>query len=163
MQKYLSEREYVSHYGTPENCELLQFDSIEEIDQLISAERIGSKKDILQLRRNAYQRFQCKVEECLNQLRNKKAYVRNLNEIWDDPDRVCEFFGVEKEYQCETVGEYRDIMIAGKKESVFTLTDGTTMTLSLEELHRAFELGFITIEEICQAKKQNGSLEAVLN
>ena len=162
MQRYLLPEIYEAHYGCPIDDELRHYDSLEEIESLLSTAKLSSDQDILTLRRNAYKKLKPKVDECLCQLRNRERFVFNLDEIWDDADRVCEYYHVEAEYQCEIVGEYHDTMIARKKEASFTLSDNTTVLLSLEDLYRAYELGFMSIEEICWVKANNGSIEAVL-
>lgn len=162
MQKYLSPEIYKAHYGCPKDNKLQHYDSLEEIESLLSAEKLRANIDVLTLRKNAYRKLKQKVDECLRQLRNKERFVLRLDAIWDDADRVCEYYHVETEYQCEIVGEYHDTMIAGKKEASFTAPDGTIISLSLEDLYRAFELGFASIEEICRAKIENGSIEAAL-
>lgn len=162
MQKYLSEDDYTMHYGSLESEGYIYYDSVEEIDRLQSESNSSQEADILRLRENAYRQFQRKVDICLRQLRSREIFVRNLEFIWEDRDRVCAFFGVENEFQCRIDGEENDFMIAEKKEASFTLSNGTSISLSLEELYRAFELGFSTIEEVCLAKIRNGSVEATL-
>ena len=159
MQRYLTEEEFTQHYGRLDNKQHVHYDSLDEIEKLLSTAKFRSDYDTLRLRRNAYIKLKDKVDECLSRLRGREIFVRNLNSIWDDTDRVCQFFEVETEFQCETVGEYKDVMIAGKKEVSFNLPDGMAVLISLEDLYRAFELGFNSIEEICLAKAENGSIE----
>ena len=159
MQRYLTEEEFTQHYGRLDNKQHVHYDSLDEIEKLLSTAKFRSDYDTLRLRRNAYIKLKDKVDECLSRLRGREIFVRNLNSIWDDTDRVCQFFEVETEFQCETVGEYKDVMIAGKKEVSLNLPDGMAVLISLEDLYRAFELGFNSIEEICLAKAENGSIE----
>lgn len=162
MQRYLTPEEYTLHYGRPDSERHVYYDSLDEIEKLLSEAKLRSDYDTLSLRRKAYIQLKDKVDKCLTRLRSREIFVRNLNNIWEDPDRVCQFYEVETEYQCEIVGEYHDIMIAGKKEATFNLPDGSAVSLSLEDLYRAFELGFNSTLEICQSKVENGSIEASL-
>lgn len=158
MKNYLSREEYEIHFGRSNNGQLCHYDSAEEIEKLI-ASRNNAESEIYRLRKAAYNELKSRVEECLTKIRNREVFVRNLSEIWDDQDRVCKFYGVEEKYQCELIGDY---MIARKTEAVFSLDEKTTETITLEDLYRAFELGFNSIQEICSAKNQNGSIEASL-
>jgi hypothetical protein len=47
----------------------------------------------------------------------------------------------------------------GKEVSSFQLKDGTTVEISINDLLKAFELGFNDIEEICQVKRDRGKIE----
>ena len=118
--------------------------------------------DILKLRKFAYKALKPKVEECLEKLRQKKAYVRHLDYIWDDQDRVCEFFGVAEEFRCTLDDEYGDMMTAGIESALFQMKDGSNVEITLQDLYTAFELGFQSFTEICQVKHETGSIESVL-
>ena len=162
MRNYLSPEEYANHYGKVEDLTSIPYDSLEEIEKHLASEKHSQAYDKLLLRRNAYRRIKPKIENYLSQLRNHEIFVRNLKDIWDDVDRVCKFFDVEKDYDCYCEGEYQDFMVAGKKESTFTLADHSLVTISLEDLYRAFELGFSNIDEICKVKAEYGSIDSCL-
>lgn len=161
MQKYLTEIEYVKHYGTPGQIKSWHYDSLEEIESLLNNPENRKHADILSLRKIAYKTLKPKVEECLEKLRQKKAYVRHLDYIWDDRDRVCKFFGVAEEFQC-TIDEYGDMMTAGVEYALFQMKDGSSVEITLQDLYTAFELGFQSFTEICQVKHEAGSIDSVL-
>lgn len=162
MQKYLSESKYAEHYGIQAQEKIQQYDSIEEIESILNDPENQHQSGILNLRKFAYKTLKPKVEECLEKIRQKKAYVRRLDYIWDDRDRVCEFFGVTEEFKCTLDDEYGDIMSAGVKFALFQTKDGSNVEITLQDLYTAFELGFQSIVEICQVKQEAGSIESVL-
>ena len=162
MQKYLTESEYEEHYGIPGQKKSRHYDSIEEIESLLNNPENRRHSDILKLRKFAYKALKPKVEECLEKLRQKKAYVRHLDYIWDDQDRVCEFFGVAEEFRCTLDDEYGDMMTAGIESALFQMKDGSNVEITLQDLYTAFELGFQSFTEICQVKHETGSIESVL-
>lgn len=162
MQKYLAESEYEKHYGIPELKKCRHYDSIEEIEALLNDPENRRYSDILNLRKFAYKTLKPKVEECLEKLRQKKAYIRHLDYIWDDSDRVCEFFGVTKEFQCTTDDEYGDMMFAGVESALVQTGEGNSVGITMQDLYTAFELGFQSVAEICQVKHELGSIESVL-
>ena len=125
-----------------------------------------------------YEEMKKKVGQILERLRDKRAYVRDFDEIWDiDTNRVCRWYGVEEQFKChektymipdpddpEGPGYPGEILIvADAEQSDFTMEDGTTVTITLDDLKRAFELGCDDIGQICRIKKNKGSIEAVLD
>lgn len=162
MQKYLSESVYKEHYGLPNQEIHRHYDSLEEIEQLLNNQQNRRHSDILHLRKRAYKALRQKVEECLKQLQQKKAYIRHLDNIWDDRDRVCEFYGVSKEFQCTLDDENGNMMFAGVESVLFQTEGGESIDITLQDLYTAFELGFQSITEICRVKHTLGSIESVL-
>ena len=102
------------------------------------------------------------IDKCLEQLRNREVFVRNLEYIYDDRDRVCAYYGVADEFKCELDHEQGDVMTAGVDSANIITEDGQTITLEISDLYRAFELGFNSADEMCRVKKTKGSIEAVL-
>lgn len=162
MQKYLSQEEYAEHYGEAKESKKESYDSLEEIELGLKEAQSYEQKDILNLRKKAYKHGKKKVMELLEKFRTRQVFVCNLKHIWEDIDRVCEFFGVTKEFDCKFGGEYEDMMFADKREAKFTLDDGESVLITLDDLYRAFELGFKDFKDVCEVKKQIGSIESIL-
>lgn len=163
MQRYLSEAEYREHYSKPGDEKKRSYDSIEEIDGYINnGKRSQQETEILKLRKRAYQRYKEKVIDLLEKIKSRQIFVRNLEYIWEDADRVCDFFGVMKEFDCKLDDEYGDMMFAGNKEAEFALDGGESVLITIDDLYRAFELGFTEIADVCEVKKKYGTLEAIL-
>lgn len=117
---------------------------------------------ILKSRIATFKRLQSKVSEALEQIRDRKIFIRHLDEIWSsNSDEVCRYFHVEKEYEC-IFDERSDEILAGKSQAELTDGKGNMVNVSLEELKRAFELGFKDASQICRVKLNTGSIEAVL-
>lgn len=58
--------------------------------------------------------------------------------------------------------EEADWVKPGLSEVVFPAEGGKTVTITLTDLYRAFELGFHDIKDICRVKARLGSIEAVI-
>lgn len=163
MQKYLTAEVYREHYGKALPSAFRSYDSLKEIEDMLSNPKFSSEdKGILKLRAIAYKEMKQDTDKCLEQLRNRQLFVRNLEYIYEDRDRVCDYYGLAEEFGCRLVGEYADIMAAGSEFADIVTENGQTVQLDISDLHRAFELGFKTVEEICHVKKATGSIEAVL-
>ena len=164
MRKYLTAEEYRKYYENTEPRIISMFDSLEQIETLRNDPKLPhEEKTILGLRTRAYKQMKHEVDNCLTQLRKRKIFVRNLSAIYEENDRVCAYYGLEKEFQCTFTDEYEDIMIAGADAVDILSDDGKTVSITLSDLYRAFELGFDSVDAICRVKLTKGSIEAVLN
>lgn len=68
---------------------------------------------------------------------------------------------MEEDFECvydEEYGEIYDFL----KSKDYILSDESTITITLDDIFRAFELGFKGIEEIRRIKAKFGSIDAVL-
>lgn len=162
MKKYLSEKEYEQHYGKKASKQFEIYNSLDEIEKLYSTKRVSDdNRYILKSRIDAYKKMKYDIDKCLEQLRNRQLYIRDLEHIYEDKDRVCEFYDLTKEFKC-TTDESGDVMIAGVNSVMITTRDNQTVSLSIFDLYRAFELGFNDVDEICLVKKSQDSVEAIL-
>lgn len=163
MRKYLNSEEYREHYGKAELMLVKTYASIEEIEALYDSQHLTQEsKEVLMLRKNAYKKMQRVIDKYLEQLRARIVFVRNLNYIWDDQDRVCAYYGLEKEFQCRLDDEYGDCMTAELGSADIIDSNGQKVTINLSDLKRAFELGFKDTAEICRVIRKKGSIESVL-
>ncbi len=161
MNRYLSLEKYSELYGSNAITPLVVYSSLGEIEKL---EANSNHNDIylFRYRNRMFNRLQNQVDTLLSDLRERKVFVRNLDYIYDDRDRVCSYFGVEYEFQCTLDSEYEDMMSAGVDQFDFSLPDQSLVTITLEDLYHAFELGFNNINEICRVKKRLGSIESII-
>ena len=122
------------------------------------ADMVKMENELKQKRRlKNYKRLKTKMFDFLNQLCTGTVYVRNLSDIYyDEDDRVCSFFDVNKEFEC--FEDDFNMIHANKKQIEFTGEYGT-INITLEDLCRAFELGFNTIDEIYLMKSEFGSID----
>lgn len=161
MSHYLSEVRYKELYKKTKKAKLVaEYYSVDEIES--SEKDKYSSERLLSYRKRVFSILQHKIETLLDDIRCKKTYVRNLDFIYDDRDRVCSFFNVEEEYQCSMNGEFGDFMVAGNDRHDFVINDGELVTITLNDLYIAFELGFNNITEICRVKRKLGSIEAII-
>lgn len=161
MQCYLPKQEYEANYKKPFTTSFEHYDSVEEIEQhLLDKNCSVEDRCIHSSQRKAYGFMKEKIQNCLQRLRERKIFVRNLTEIWGDErdgleGRVCRYYGVEKQFECTETKE--GFVFAGTKHA---RVKGVELTL--DELNRAFELGFDQIDEICCVKVKYGNIESVL-
>ena len=101
------------------------------------------------------------AEYALEKIKNRTLFIRNFEMIWEIPWDVCKYYGLEKEFDCICDNEYGDIIL-GKEEANLTDENGRSVTISFQELKRAFELGFTNSDQICRVKSSKGSIEEVL-
>ena len=161
MKCYLGTEEYALIYGNRRNVPVAQYRSIEEILSNDDAD-VHISRYLLKSRSRFFEDLKKQADSLISDIKTHKRHIRNLDLIYDDKDRVCEFFGVEKEFKCTIDGECGDIMSAGEKSAEFRFADCGTVQISLEDLYKAFELGCSNINEICRIKKKLGSIEKIL-
>ena len=167
MQLYLDPDEYRTYYKEDNPQPFARYGSIAEIETRINnCGNDADRKGVLWLRKRAYKKLEAVVLEHLEKLRNapeKPAteFVRNIDAIWDCRDKVCWYYKVMPDFRCME-DEEADWVKPGLSEVDFPAESGKTVTITLTDLYRAFELGFHDIQEICRVKAQLGSIEAVI-
>ncbi len=162
MQEYMSEKDYYAHYHTNERIHRKTYYSIEEIEKHFKDSKSYFYPNLVNVRKNAFKRLKKKVTEELDNIRNKKIYIRDSSSIWDNHYNVLQYYMLEKEFECTYDPEYGDIKSA--KDSVdFTVGSGDVVTITLSDLTSAFEFGLDSISDICRIKLLTGSIESVLS
>lgn len=161
MQRYLSDDDYRKHYGAPDDNIVCCYSSEEEIVARMDKASNYHQKDLLRRRLSVYKRLQKKASECLEQLRNKEKFIQNSDAIWDNPADVLSYYKVEAAYGVVRDPEYNEIIHANSTAEL-TGEDGLPVTVSFEDITRAFELGFEDISQICRVITMKGSIESVL-
>jgi len=161
MQRYLSDAEYRKHYGTPDERIICQYSSEEELTTQIDKAMEYYRKDALRRRLSVYKRLQAKVSECLLQLRNKEKFVHNLDAIWDNPADVLGYYDLEDAFDVIRDQEFGEIIHA-KETAKLSVDGGSSVTVSFDDICRAFQLGFENIAQICRVIRTQGSIESVL-
>lgn len=157
MRCYLTTERYLEVFGKNPKEQVTCYNSLDELDS--SNENLNllkyRKRIFIDLREKAY-------TLCLG-LKERTIFVQNLDWIFDDRDRVCSYYGVEREFECSCDDEYGSFMTAKIKSADIKMSDGSHIALELDDLYRAFELGFSDIEEICRVKKRIGSINNIID
>lgn len=161
MRHYLSHDEFVSVYGDAQSTPIAVYNSIDEIDLSDSAGNYTDKA-LLSCRKRYFNKLKEQADRLIDDIKNQRRYIRHLRYIYDDEDRVCAFFGVDKEFGCKLVDEYGDIMVAEKDSVEFCFKDCGTVTITLADLYDAFTYGFNNINEICRVKKKLGRIVDII-
>lgn len=162
MNYYLVSEEYNKYYGDcqPEPTET--YESLEQIEQLLSSAEKNSPDNVrYRMRKKAYERIKPSIEELLSDIKTGRKYIQNLNAIYDYPEDALRYYDVEVAFQCTYDEEYGEIN--GCSDSAdFSTETGTTISITTQDIYKAFEYGFPSITEICRIKELYGSIEAVL-
>lgn len=162
MQAYLPYEEYCHHYSSRLKAPFKTYNSIVEIEEAIhSGMQSYFYPDLLKQRKQTFLRLQKTVENKLEQIRNKKVYIRNLQYIWDNPAEVLRYYGIEKEYSCSYDEESGELVV-GRLSANILDENGTYITVTFEDVCEAFELGYKDIQQICRVKRNTGSISSVL-
>jgi len=161
MRCYLSDEEYYLAYGHRQQELIVQYKSLDELT--CNDTRDINTSFLLQSRKGYFNRLQQEADNLIADLKNKKRYVRCLSSWFDCKEWVCNHFGVEKEFECELVDQYGDILVARKESADFIFEDCGIVNISLPELYEAFEYGFHNINEICRVKKKLGNISNIIS
>lgn len=161
MRCYMSEQVYQHTFGKKDNELIVQYTSIDEIEQAIKTAKYYDVS-LLRCRLKNFKHLSELAAALKKDIVDRRKFVRRLDYIYDDKDRVCQFFGVDKDFQCVLDDEYGDFMAATIDHVDFRLPDDSSITITLQDLYYAFELGFSNINEICRVKKKLGSIEEIV-
>ena len=156
MHKYYAHDTYERIFGKKKSEPIEVYNSIEELET-----QVGRGDYHISSRLRHFKKLKEDADNLLIAIREKKRYVSRLEYIYEDIDRVCKVYEVTEEYGCKFVDEYEDFMCASKKSAFFKV-DNEEIEITLDDLYRAYELGFKDIKEICRVKHRLGSIENIL-
>ena len=151
MKKYLNDKDYSIYY------------SGEEISISFSKEftenYTGDKKDIHSYRIN---KMKTELNLLMEKIRNKDVYIRNINEIYDEyeKDIICKIYDLESEFDLsydDELGSY-----VAKKDTIFADSNFGKITITKNDLFRAYELGIDSKEDIIQILSTNKSIDSII-
>ena len=142
------------------------YKGIDEIEKLKRHyKKASSAWRNLHVQERAFKEMQSKVNQCLERLRNRTAFVNNYianEEEIGGPAGLCRIYGVESPFRCHIADHENGEMALGITETDFVQCNGDTVHISIDDLQRAFELGAHNIDEICHIIKYKGSIESIL-
>lgn len=161
MRCYMSEQIYQNTFGKKDNELIILYTSTDEIEQAIKTAK-HNDVSLLRCRLRNFKHLSELATSLKQNIVDRRKFIRRLDYIYDDRDRVCQFFEVDKEFQCTLDSEYGDMMTAGVDAVDFQFDDCGKVHITLEDLYTAFELGFTNINEICRVKEKLGSIEKIL-
>lgn len=159
MQEYLSPDAYYLHYHTYEKIPRKTYTCIEDIN--------NSKTDtfypfLQQNRISAFIRLQHIVSEKLQEIRDRKVYIQNLDYIWDNPYNVLKYYGIEKLFSCTFDDDYGEITEANGAVQ-FTDETGSSVNITFEDVCFGFKMGLSSFNDICRIKRKYGDLTFILD
>lgn len=176
MSRYLGEEEYRKQYGKEPPVPIMVFESVEE------AEEADKRTSYYSSRKAAFLALMSETDDCFDRIKSGKTHIRDWELVFDViSDDICRYFGVEKEFRCsvkelhpqfceepepgtpEAEEKGVPFLIADADKADFTLENGTVVTVTLDQLRRAFDLGFDDIGQICRVIAKTGTIESVLD
>lgn len=163
MQEYLTADNYYEHYHTRDRIRRKSYSSLEEIEALLKSEKKLSwdDKDLIKSRAYTFKLLKEEVQKRLEQIRNRQIFIRSAKDIWDNPYDVLWYFKLEELFEAKREDEYNEICEAKESVVVDAGTDHA-VEITFDDLIAAFEFGFHDFEQICQVKREHGTVEAVL-
>ena len=163
MAWYLPEEKYKNHFGItpPEPIEI--YHSLEELEIFIKESK--KKPDIhihYQMRKNIFKQLMPIVDNLYQRIKRRDVFIQNLQWIYENPADVLRHYKLESDFKCKYDEEYGEICYFTDSKN-YTLSDGTSITVTYNDICKAFEFGFPNIQEICRIKKKLGSIESVID
>lgn len=159
MSWYLSEKTFKDCYGGSVPKAIETYESVQQL--LEDKDRYSDDAIKFRMRKRAFESLQKDVDEMYEGLKSRRVFIQNLDYIYDNPYDVLSYYKLEKDYECKYDEEYPEI-IGCLPSKEYDLPDGGQVVVTLEDIQHAFELGYESIEQICELKAKLGSVEAVL-
>lgn len=162
MSYYLISEEYKRYYGDSQPEPIETYESLEQIEHLFSSVEKNSQDNArYHMRKKAFKRIKPSIDALVSDIKTGHKYIQNLNAIYDYPEEALKYYKVEAAFQCIYDEEYGEI-IGCSDSAEFTTESGTTISITTQDVFKAFEYGFPNINEICRIKEQYGTIETVL-
>lgn len=161
MLEYLSNEDYLLHYGRVPKIQRNSFSSIDKIEEFYENKQLSFYPDLKTTRKAVYNRLKEVVENKLNMIRSGELHIQNFDYVWDIPEDVLAYYKVEDKFQCTHDNEYGVIKVT-VDDALFKGPNGDDVLISFDDIKEAFELGIATIEDICRIKQKYGALNVIL-
>lgn len=110
----------------------------------------------------AFKHAKIEIDNMLRKIRSRETFVRNTSVQCPSKLFPLYFYGLLERFDCK-YDDPTEVYGTGKQEIKYALLDGTTVTISVDEVLRAYELGFDSIEDIAVAIKKFGKIENILS
>ena len=163
MSYYLISEEYKRYYGDCQPKPIETYESLEQINHLLSSVEKNSLDNArYRMRKKAFERIKSGIDALLSDIKAGHKYIQNLNAIYDYPEEALKYYDIEAAFQCTYNEEYGEI-IGCSDSAEFATESGTTILITTQDVFKAFEYGLPNINEICRIKERYGSIEAVLS
>lgn len=158
MKLYLSEEEYKKNYSDVAAQEVDKVTSETEYDDIINSESRDFKaKHLAWMRKKAYIKMKTSVKEMYDDIQANKINIRDFYSIFDYKEEIISYYKLEKEfgeiYDNETVE-----VTYSKSEADMQDQNGLAVSITVDDLVRAFELGIDDIQDVIRIKSENGQI-----
>lgn len=160
MKHYLNDYDYHMFYGKNDFVILSEHINRNEIESAIT--KSNSINNLLNgVRLEYWNKLECSIFNLKTSLKNKEIFIRNLDEIYEPncKDYVCEFYKVDKDFDCVNNGyDY----IANKAYIMYSPDERKKIKIKIEDVYRAYELGLNSINEIYEIISKYKEIDNIL-
>lgn len=163
MPLYLSDGAYSKYYKRKRPDPIAVYSSIDGLEQAAAEAKSHFEKDLLKNRKRHFTQLLEKLTSLEEGLKTRKQVIVDTDMYFDFPGEYCSYYGVDKEFDCVSDPNDPSIVFPQKDSAIIELPDIGPVSLTVDELHRAIELGITDIAEVCKIKKKMGSLEKIFD
>lgn len=163
MSLYLSEDAYLAYYKRKRPEPIAVYSAIDDLEQARKEAKNRFEKDLLNERHYHFKQLLEKLNNHKEGLKTRKYVIIDTDMFFVFPGEYCSFYGVDKEFDCVSDPYDPSILFPQKDSAVIEIPGFDPVSLTVDELHRALELGITDIAEVCKIKKNLGSLEKIFD
>ncbi|MBO4495271.1 MAG: helix-turn-helix domain-containing protein [Clostridiales bacterium] len=162
MFYYLTNKQYSDAFdeSSPRESEL--YNSLKELDDNIQATQAKPNiHHLLQIRKKFFLKAKNDIDDLLIKLRSRKCFIQDPRYFIDCPEGVFKYYNLEESFHCKYDNDFDELEYHDNSAN-FTLANNTTVTITYQDLVRAYELGIESVDDICHIKLEFGSIDSVL-
>lgn len=161
MHLYLNAEDYRKYYGKYNPAQKVSYSSLEEIkDRLGSVDERSDEHMLLKMYIRSFENLKKNVDELYDKIRSRKAFIRNLDYIYDRRIDVLRYYHLEEAFECRF--DEMDEIIDHLDSRTYIDENGNAVEITLEDIEQAFELGYEDIGQIIRVKMKTGSVLSAL-
>lgn len=161
MHLYLTADEYKKYYGKYKSACKVSYSSLKEIEnRLETVDNRSEEHMLLELYIRSFKKLKKYIDELYDKIRNRKAFIRNLDYIYDRRVDVLRYYNIEKTFECKY--DDQDEISECLDAVMYRDDNGDSIEITRKDIEQAFELGYEDIDQIIRIKMRTGSILSVL-
>lgn len=153
---HIGAEEYNRVFGYREHKPLHTFSSIDDLSEKTSCKPYETDPIHYSAWQSIFKELLEKLGKLNDDLKNHHECIRSIDELDDSGISVCEYYKVEREYECK-----RDTngVVQPNRTYASIKVNGIPQTeISIEDLRLAYQLGIPDIQSVCRAKADFGTI-----
>lgn len=162
LWRYLGDDQFNEYVGRSPEPPKTFFTSLAELEEKMKTAESNTDLTRYRILIGAYKNAKSEINNMLRKIRNREIFVRCISVTCPTELSPLCYYGLLESFECEYDEPY-EVYSTGKQEINYALSDGITVTISVRDVLRAYELGFDSIDEIAVAIKKHGAIENFLN